>query len=476
MRRPASLGVAVALVGVLAVSACSSGSTAASPRVRGAEAGEASIGDPYYPGAGNGGIDVRDYSLRIRTSPPDPAIRATASVTIRATHALRSFHLDLRGLTVDGVRVDGRAADFERAGSELVVRPTRPIAKGRTFVTRVRYHGVPATVVDPSDPDLSIPLGWNRAPDGDVWVVSEPVGAQTWFPANDHPSDKATFRFRIDVPATVAVASNGRLTEGRVRAGRRVWHWEMRAPMASYLATVVIAPMREQTTASPAGIPIRNFFPTDTYDEDVENFAVTGAMIDWFATRFGPFPFDEYGVVVVDHDLGYALENQTMSIFGRDMLGTDPDGVETVAHELAHQWFGDSVGIRRWSDIWLNEGFATYAQYLWEEHAEPGFDIDRFMANLRAEEARDLHRPLDPGPTNEFTPSVYDRGALTLHALRRTVGDEKFFEILRTWTARHRHATATTAQFVALAQRVSGMPLAEFFDAWLRDDEVPVLP
>jgi len=209
--------------------------------------------------------------------------------------------------------------------------------------------------------------------------VSEPVGAQTWYPANDHPADKATYSIRVDVPERLAVASNGHLTLGPVQSGRRVWRWEMAAPMASYLATVVIAPMREQTTASPAGTPIRNFFPTAGYDGNVRNFAVTGEVLDWFTTVFGPYPFAEYGAVVIDRDLGYALETQTMSIYGRDMLGTDPDGAMTLAHELAHQWFGDSVGIRRWSDIWLNEGFATYAQYLWQAHADPTFDLDQFM-------------------------------------------------------------------------------------------------
>jgi aminopeptidase N len=464
--------VAAVVIALAVVAGCGS-------RSGGGDSGRAaggSIGDAYYPAAGNAGIDVTHYALALHTSPPDPAIRATATLSITATLPLRSFHLDFRDLTVDATSVDGVRARTTRSGAELVVRPAHTIARGRRFSVRIRYHGVPHTVADPSDPNLDVPLGWNRARNGDVWVVSEPVGAQTWYPVNDHPSDKATYSVQVDVPARLAVASNGHLTLGPVRDGRRVWRWEMAAPMASYLATVVIAPMRVQVTARPAGTPIRNYFPPADYDADVHDFAVTGEILDWFSTVFGPYPFGEYGAVVIDRDLGYALETQTMSIYGRDMLGTDPDGAQTVAHELAHQWFGDSVGIRRWSDIWLNEGFATYAQYLWQAHADPTFDLDQFMRNRRAESSADLHRPLDPGPTKEFTASVYDRGALTLHALRLTVGDAAFFAILHTWTAEHRHATATTAEFVALAERITGKPLHRFFDRWLRADAVPVLP
>jgi aminopeptidase N len=474
MRRPATV-VASVLVALAVIAGCSS-SGGGSATGSGGRAGGGSIGDGYYPAAGNEGIDVTHYDLRLRTSPPDPEIRAIATLSITATARLRSFHLDFRSLTIDGTSVDGRQARTRRHGAELVIRPARVIPRGRAFTVRVRYHGTPHTVSDPSDPNLDVPLGWNRAANGDIWVVSEPVGAQTWYPANDHPADKATYTVRVDVPRRLSVASNGHLTLGAVHRGRRVWRWEMAAPMASYLATVVIAPMREQTTASPAGTPIRNFFPTARYADDVGDFAVTGAVLDWFSTVFGPYPFGQYGAVVIDRDLGYALETQTMSIYGRDMLGTDADGAQTVAHELAHQWFGDSVGIRRWSDIWLNEGFATYAQYLWQAHADPGFDLDQFMRNRRAESAADLHRPLDPGPTNEFTASVYERGALTLHALRLTVGDAKFFAILRTWTTEHRHATATTAQFIALAERISGRSLHDFFAGWLRSDAVPALP
>ena len=352
------------------------------------------------------------------------------------------------------------------------------MSRAAKFRTVVSYHGVPRTVPDPTedDPDAGTPLGWTRLDNGDVYVVSEPTGARGWFPSNDHPADKATFAIAVDVPEQYAVASNGRLTPTDVRAGRRTWQWTMDQPMAPYLATVVIAPMREQQATTAGGVPIRNFFPAASYDRDVIDFARTGEMVDYFASRFGAYPFDEYGVVMVRADLGYALETQTMSLFGRDMLGTDTEAELVVAHELAHQWFGDSVGIRRWSDIWLNEGFANYAQFLWLAHADPEFDLDGFMARMRAEHEDRLGPILDPGPADTFGEAVYERGALTMHALRRTVGDDTFFPILQTWTTEHRHATATTAEFIALAERLSGRSLTAFFHDWLSARRVPPLP
>ncbi|MEO6467920.1 MAG: M1 family metallopeptidase [Acidimicrobiia bacterium] len=479
--------IAVAGLLVIALGACSSASTTkrADPRGRESTAtrtrvhgtkGSASAGDPYFPESGNAGYDVGHYDLSLSYTPTRPGIRATAIITSRATADLASFNLDFTGLTIDRLTVDGAPAVFTRAEPELTITPRAAIASGRSFVTRVEYHGTPHPVNDPSEsaPASAAELGWTRNSDGRVFVVSEPIGSRTWYPSNDFPGDKASYDIKVDVPDAVAVASNGVLTRGAVKDGRSTWHWNMAEPMATYLATVVIAPMREQQTQSPAGVKIRNFFPEDLYDESVQDFAKTGAMIDYFAGRFGPYPFSAYGQVVISDELGYALENQTMSIFASDMLGRDIEAERTVAHELAHQWFGDSVGIRKWADIWLNEGFATYGEYLWQAHTDPAYDVDRAMAQLRA--GSHLSPPKNSVKDGLFSPATYLRGALTLHALRVTVGDDVFFRTLKAWTAKYRNSTATTADFIALANETAARDLTDFFHNWLDTPQVPPLP
>ena len=469
------------LAAAVVTAACSSGGSSATGAAR--PTGRPPTARPagYYRTPVDRGYDVTHYAIRLAYTPKDGRIAGGTDVSATATRRLTRFTLDLHGLRVTRVavgRVAGaaRAAGVERDGDHLVVTPDAPIEKGREFVARVTYHGVPRPVADPTEPGADGALGWQRLPNGDVYVVSEPIGARTWFPANDQPGDKATFATELDVPARYAVAGNGTVVAPPAEHGRRTWTWTMDRPMAPYLATVVIAPMHEQHTASPAGVPIRNAFPAATYDDGVRTFARTGEMLDYFASIISPYPFGEYGAVTVPADLGYALENQTTAVFGRDMLGTDQEAQLTVAHELAHQWFGDSVGIERWSDIWLNEAFANYLQYVWIAHADPTFDLDRTMANLRAEKADELGPILDPGPRGTFSSSIYERGALTVHALRRTIGDAAFFELLRRWTVEHRYGIGTTAEFVALAEQVSGTNLDAFFDAWLRAKKVPPLP
>jgi aminopeptidase N len=472
----------VGLLTAVLVAGCSSGGSSAGSS-GGSSAAPTSRPSGYYGAPANRGYDVTHYAIDLSYRRHRGTIHGDTTVTATATRRLDRFTVDLHGLRVTRVDVHvtgggAHTATYRRDGDELRVTPSRPIAPGDRFDTRVVYHGTPQPVPDPSEPAGSDAdgLGWHRLPNGDVYVVSEPTGARTWFPCNDQPADKATFDTEIDVPARYVVASNGTRAERPVTGGRRTWHWTMGRPMAPYLATVVIAPMREQAAASPDGVPIRNYFPVATYDEGVRDFALTGEMIDYFASLVGPYPFGEYGVATVPADIGYALENQTMSVFGRDMLGTDREAQLTVAHELAHQWFGDSVGIARWSDIWLNEAFANYLQYVWLAHADPTFDLDQTMANLRAERADDLGPILDPGPTRTFSDAIYERGALTMHALRRTIGDVAFFTLLRRWATRHRYGIGTTAEFIALAERVAGRPLGDFFHAWLRAPKVPPLP
>ncbi|MBA2497023.1 MAG: M1 family metallopeptidase [Acidimicrobiia bacterium] len=434
--------------------------------------------DEYYPQLGNAGYDVARYELDLRVDPVANRIDGTATITATNTTAaaLGSFHLDLDGLDVEAVTVDGAEAATGRADGELEVTPATAVNEDAEFVVEVAYGGVP----EPIDSDALGLVGWRQTDDEDAtFVASEPEGASTWFPVNDHPLDKAAFTFRVTVDEGLGVAANGVLDERLPNPdGSTTWVWEMADPMASYLATVVVDDLVIDERPGPRGVILRDVYPRDLAERARPTFARHGEMIELFVDRFGPYPFDAYGVVVVDDSLGFALETQTLSIFGTDLGLAGPGGFgeEIVVHELAHQWFGNSVSVASWRDMWLNEGFATYAQWLWSEQIGTATADERAAQSadrLRATGAGDLP-PGDPGPDHLFAGSVYERGALTLHAVRRAIGDEAFFAVLRRWAEENRHANGTTEELIALTVEVSGAVEVEaIFEEYLYADTLP---
>ncbi|HET6953305.1 MAG TPA: M1 family metallopeptidase [Acidimicrobiales bacterium] len=432
-----------------------------------AAASTTGLGDPYYPGAGNGGYQVDRYVLDLRW---DPVARQLANVTTieaEATEDLDSLSFDLVGMEPTQVTVDGAAAGFAREGDrELIVTPSEPLAGGDPFVAVVTASGGPTDIDGP----FPVRPGW-FGEDGEIYTVFEPDGAATLFPVNDHPSDKATYEFRVTVPQDLEVAANGRLVETIPGDGVATWVYVASDPMASYLVQLAVGDLVFQESEGPGGLPIRHAIDADV----AESIGGRGSaidrsaeMIDVFDDLFGPYPFESYGVLVVDEALGFALETQTLPIFGIDAATSD----EIVAHELAHQWFGDQVSPATWSDVWLNEGFATYAQWLWSD--SQGRDIDAMAASTAELGGLDTP-PIDPGPDDLFNATVYERGALTLHVLRDQIGDDAFFTLLRTWLERFGGGSASTADFEALAEEVSGAELTPMFDAWLREPQMPSL-
>ncbi|MFK3981145.1 M1 family metallopeptidase [Micromonospora sp. NPDC050397] len=464
--------VAAVLAGVLALTGGCTGSRdpGSSRDGRGFQPGADGVGDPYFPRYGNGGYDVASYALKLRYDPADDRLSGTAAITATATEDLSRFNLDLAGLTVAGVSVDGRRAEFRHEETELVVTPERGLARDGRFTVEVTYDGVPKPI---DSPDLG-EGGFMATSDGAI-ALGQPESASTWFPVNDHPTDKASYEIAITVPQGLSALSNGVPGERTTADGWTTWHWSERTPMASYLATLVIGDYRVRD-GSHDGKPLVTAIAASLPEGGSAEVSLnrTGEIADFLATRFGPYPFDSYGgVAVSDRRIGYALETQSRPVYGPAFFTSGPND-SVVAHELAHQWFGDSVSIRRWSDLWLNEGFASYAEWLWAEHDGKGTAQREFE---RVYATTDWSKPaLDPGRSALFGRPVYQRGALAVHALRRTVGDEAFFRILRTWTAEKRNANVVTADLVTVAERVAGRSLRPFFDAWLTGTTAPPPP
>ncbi|MCW2871797.1 MAG: peptidase [Streptomyces oryziradicis] len=427
--------------------------------------GAPGIGDPYYPTYGNGGYDVSHYDLRLKYQPATDELEGTATLLATPTQGLTRFNLDF-ALDVSEVRVNGLKAAFAFTGEqELEITPATPLAKGKQATIVVRYSGIPSQVQRYGF------TSWQRTPDGGV-AANEPEAAWWWFPSNDHPLDKATYDVSVLVPDGDQAISNGVLVSSSSRAGWTRYNWRENKPQATYLATLAVGKFDVTTGTSEGGVPIVNAYSTDLGDNDGAARASverTGEIVDWLSGYFGPYPFSSAGGYVPNVPSSFSLETQTR-VFYSPKAFRNGSNVSVVVHELAHQWWGDSVSLERWSDIWLNEGFATYAQWLWSEHEDEGTAqeiADYTYASHPADDPFWTVKPGDPGPENQFDTAVYNRGALAIQALRGAVGDDAFFRILKAWPTERQYGNGTIADFRTLAERISGKDLGGLFETWL---------
>jgi aminopeptidase N len=432
----------------------------------------ASAIDPFFPTFGNKGYDVLHYDLDLDVSFSPYRLGAEARLDIKALRKLDRFKLDLAGLTARRVEVAGVAARFAQEDDKLVVFAPKSIPEGKTFELVVEYSGQPTPIQDPTAPnDPSLKLGWFKYTKA-TYVVSEPVGASTFFPANDEPTDKASFTIAVTVPADYTGVANGVLKSVKQVGSKKRYLWEMREPMTTWLATVHVNKFKLTKSQTPAGTPVRIYTTPDTPAQDIASYTAARRMIPYFEGLIGKYPFGGYGSVVVDDPkLYYALETQAMSTFPLGVADAD-----VVAHELAHQWFGNSVSVKHWEDLWLAEGFATYFEVLWPNRNDPAA-FDQAMLDIYDYVVENEIGPaVVDRPEDLFSSRTYLRGGSALYALRLEVGDKVFFKILRTFATDFRDGNATSADFIETAVTVSGNgKVRGLLKSWLYEKPVPPL-
>lgn len=426
--------------------------------------------DSYLPQNGNFGYRVSRYELDLEYKVSINRLAGSVTITAVTLTELQEFTLDIsNALTVSKVTVNGkRAARFACRDGKLRIALASTLASGAAFSVIVRYNGNPKPLRT-----LWGDVGFEELTDGAL-VAGQPNGAASWFPCDDHPSAKAAFRTRVSTESRYHVVANGKLVSRRTRASQTVWTYEQPEPTSTYLITLQIG-VYETVRLPKTPVPIQAALPERLLDDFDHDFARQPQMMALFIELFGPYPLETgYTVVVTDDPLEIPLEAQGISIFGANHCDGTRASERLVAHELAHQWFGNSVTARRWRDIWLHEGFACYAEWLWSEHSG-GSSADE-LADSYHEELREKPHDLlltDPGPRFMFDDRVYKRGALTLHALRGQLGDEKFFALLKDWASKYRHSTATTEDFTGLAANYSDESLRPLWETWLYSAEVP---
>ncbi|MEI9862953.1 MAG: M1 family metallopeptidase [Limisphaerales bacterium] len=456
--------------------------------------GARSAGDPYLPAIGNGGYDVQHYDLTINYNPVTNTMVSRADITIRATQGLSEFSLDLRGFPGATATIDGIAAGVARIGDKLIVTPTAGIESNRVFHAVMDYSGTPAQI---QDPDTSFE-GWVPITGG-AFVVNEPMGAMGWFPCNNAPSDKATYDFHITVPNAQTALGNGELASKVNNGdGTTTWNWHMGVPMATYLSTATVGLFDYTKTFSAtnlgvSGNPLEIYNAFESALSASQKTAATTAagrqdgIIKFIADEIGaPYAFDSTGVVLHRTSLGYTLEVQTKTHFSGTSIS-----LTTLAHETAHQWFGDNVSPATWREIWFNEGFATWWEWYWgnKQGGSTTTVEQRFTSNYSStsQPTRWNTPPANlPDASDMFdTFTIYTRPAMMLEAYRQIVGNSTFFAFQRALLSEHAYGTISGAQFIALAKRLaqerSGFDanylakLDEFFQQWLYGVGKPTL-
>jgi aminopeptidase N len=476
-----ALGVAV-VVGVTGVTVAGSPALASGSATPGA----AGLGDRLYPTLGNGGYDVQNYDLSLTYPQQDPKQTVTGDVTITAvaTQNLSRFDLDFGGGSVARVAVNGRPAGFTRNGDELVITPKHALADRKRFTVTV--GGFTAT---PIEANADAPVGFVTTPDGTV-LAGQPNTSHLLFPSNDHPRDKATYTITLTAPTDWTAVANGTLVRSRTHRGHTASTYRESKPMASELVQVAVGDFVVQRRPAVGGVPIRDVVPRRLADTLLPKADAEREQVAWMVGKVGRYPFEDYGSLVIDADLGFALETQSLSLYDTSLFGAPTFVLNPVmTHELAHQWFGDSVAPWSWSDVWQNEGHATWYELLYADETGvlkqyTGYDTrEAYFKHVYSlgDQWRQRWGPVARPASSAtiwdvFNGNVYDGGALALYALQQQIGADKFQQLERTWVSTYRGKSASTDDFIALASKISHRDLRGFLGAWFYGTATPPMP
>lgn len=472
----AGTGVLVAMTGLAVPAHAGAAPTPGAP----------GLGDRLYPKLGNGGYDVTNYDLRLNYPAKNPRQVVTGEVVVTAvaTQSLSRFNLDFAGRSVGAVSVNGAAATFSRSGEELVIKPARYLAKGKRFTVTVK--GFTAAPI-PATADA--PDGWVATADGTV-LAGQPNSSHKLFPSNDHPRDMATYTIRLTTPKGWTGVASGKHVRDSVSASTVTSVFRESKPMASELVQVVAGDFVVHHRPRVNGVPFRDVVPRRLASKLLPKAAVERSQMAWMAKQVGPYPFENYGSLVIDADLGFALETQTLSLYDTSLFNAPAYVLNPImAHELAHQWFGDSVAPRSWSDVWQNEGHATWYELRYAADTKvfkkyTGYANETAFYKAMYQQANQWRKKYGPvarparstSVWDVFNPNVYGGGALALYALRQKIGAKKFQRLERAWVSKYRGKSASTADFIALASKVSGSNLKPFLNSWLYGTKVPPMP
>lgn len=427
--------------------------------------------DPIYPKRGSDGIDVLHYGLDFTWDPKGKILDGMATIEVRPTQDASELTLDFMPYTLVSASVDDVDVSASVRDEKLVVPAT--VTADRPVTVKVTYNGKPKTTPMPSHRGDTEPLGLTVTKEGGLWTMQEPFGAFTWYPANDMPSDEALYDISMQVPeGWSAVASGTPLPREN-----GTFRYQSKDPVATYLTTLAVGKYKQITGTGPHGLPLTYWYRPGTDDKLVGSLKKSPEYVRFLEERFGPYPFPTGGIVIVDSASG--METQQMITMG-GKVGTfnkeKKDGFEEdLLHEYAHQWFGDSVTPTTWTDLWLNEGWATYTQFLWEQEVYHLTDqqLKTFLRGRDAALRKELGPPGSPKAANFAEGNVYLCPAAMLQQLHEKLGDQKFFALGKAWVQTQKNTQQDRASFIAFVKKQTGTDYRKLINTWLDSKSTP---